>query len=234
MGEHGSRFYRRLAGAAMVAVFLGFARTYFLKAVSGAPPVSPALHVHAAVFCAWLLLFLAQAVLIPAGRRNLHRRLGVAGAALGVLLVAVGFLVATESAHRGFRGVFLPAAPGTAGARAFAVNAFTDLSLFTVFAGASLVWRSRPEAHKRLMTLATINLLAAALTRLPLGPARVPVALGAFVAFAVAPAVHDRLTSGRVHPVALWGGAVTVASVPLRIAVGRTDLWQRFVAWLVQ
>jgi hypothetical protein len=36
-----------------------------------------------------------------------------------------------------------------------------------------------------------------------------------------------------MHPVSLWGGILVFVSVPLRYALGQTDAWRRFAAWLI-
>lgn len=43
-----------------------------------------------------------------------------------------------------------------------------DLALFTVFVVLAVVWRRDTQSHKRLMLLATIGLLDAAIVRSPL------------------------------------------------------------------
>src|SRR6202165_1385407 len=99
------RFYTGMAVAAIATVFAGFARTYFLKVYTGTPSQPLAVHVHAVVFTAWLLLFLTQTTLIANGRTAVHRKLGAVMAAWAVLMVVVGYLVAISSARRGFRGI---------------------------------------------------------------------------------------------------------------------------------
>jgi len=37
--------------------------------------------------------------------------------------------------------------------------------------------------------------------------------------------------AGRVHAVTLWGGALVVASFPLRLAVSGTTFWREFATW---
>ncbi|HEX5475859.1 MAG TPA: hypothetical protein VFX12_14460 [Vicinamibacterales bacterium] len=75
----GRFFYRGIAIAAILTVFAGFARTYFLKAWTGAPALPLLIHVHGLVFSLWLLLFLGQTILVARRRMGWHRRLGVVG-----------------------------------------------------------------------------------------------------------------------------------------------------------
>src|SRR5215207_9549026 len=83
-------FYTGMAAAFVITVFAGFARTYYLRPYFGTPALTPLLHLHGIVFTSWLALLLTQTVLVAANRTGIHRRLGVAGAALAVLMVLVG------------------------------------------------------------------------------------------------------------------------------------------------
>ena len=72
-------FFSGMAVLVLVTVFLGFARTYYLAGVFKADPLPPLLHVHGAVFSAWIVLLIVQVSLVAADRVDLHRRLGLMG-----------------------------------------------------------------------------------------------------------------------------------------------------------
>src|ERR1044071_9246719 len=79
-------FYTGMAVAILITVFAGFARTYFLRPYFEPQPLLPLLHLHGVVFTAWVVLFITQTALVAARRTDIHRRLGVAGAALSALM----------------------------------------------------------------------------------------------------------------------------------------------------
>jgi hypothetical protein len=113
----------------------------------------------------------------------------------------------------------------------------TTMLLFGVFAGAGLACRRRPEAHKRYMALATIATLPAATGRAMgwlFGGAGPALFFGAIGFFVLAIVIYDRRRCGRVHPVTLWGGLALMLSFPARLALGKTDLWLGFAAWLIR
>ena len=97
-------FYSVMAAAVILTVFCGFARTYYLTAWTGAPSLSPLVHVHGVVFTGWTLLFLAQTLLVAGGRTDLHRRLGTVGGGLAAAMIVLGYLTAVAGARRGFDG----------------------------------------------------------------------------------------------------------------------------------
>jgi hypothetical protein len=41
------------------------------------------------------------------------------------------------------------------------------------------------------------------------------------------------LTKHRIHAATIWGGAFLLLSQIGRIAIGGTDAWQTFAAWLI-
>jgi hypothetical protein len=101
--------------------------------------------------------------------------------------------------------------------------------LFTTFVTGAIVWRRDRETHKRLMLLAYISIIVAAVARLPgllpLGPLAF-FGLGySLVAIAVA---YDFASRRRVHKVYIWGGALMIVSVPLRLMISSTSAWRAF------
>jgi len=51
------RFFTAMAAVCATVVFVGFAPTYYLRSFSDRPPLSPLVHLHAAVSTGWILLF---------------------------------------------------------------------------------------------------------------------------------------------------------------------------------
>jgi hypothetical protein len=98
-------FYMGMAIAAVATIFVGFARTFFLRGYmvlpDGQSDLSPLLVTHGIVATIWILLFATQTSLVALHRVSLHRRLGLVGGAVAVLMVVVGVLTAIDSLRRG-------------------------------------------------------------------------------------------------------------------------------------
>jgi hypothetical protein len=224
-------FYVGIAVAAAVIVFVGFSRTYFLKAHFGTPPLSRLLHLHGLVFTSWIVLLLTQVSLVAARRTDLHRRLGVLGVLLAPLMVAIGLTAAIDAARRG------SAPPGGPPPLVFLAIPFGDMAVFAILVAAGFYFRRRPDAHKRLMLVATIGLLTAAIARLPFafilgtGP---PAFFGLTDLVLAVCILYDYRARRRVHPAYLWGGLLLVASQPLRLVVAGTNAWLAFAGWLTR
>ncbi len=228
-------FYGSIAVAMAGMAVAGFAPTYYLRLFSGGPtatisggPFTTFVHLHGALFTAWIVLFIVQTVLISARRVAVHRRLGIAGAVLAAVMVVVAIATAIAMAKRG------GTAPGVPPLSFLAVPVF-DMVMFAGFITAALFVRRKKEAHKRLMLLAYISIMAAPAARLPgvlpLGPLAF---YGIALVFLVAGVVYDLVARGRVHPAYVWGGALLVASVPLRLALSGTQTWLSFAQFLVR
>ncbi|HEX5387708.1 MAG TPA: hypothetical protein VFW66_13475 [Gemmatimonadales bacterium] len=220
------RFFTGMALLVAVAVFVGFAPTFYLTRVFGPHPAVPLVHLHGAVMTVWILLFVTQTSLVAAHRTDLHRRLGIAGAALVPVIVIIGYFTAIEGARRGVPVGVSPVA--------FLSVTLGTLAAFTVMAILGLANRRRSEVHKRLMLLATIALIAPALARFRFIGGGGPVtAIGGTVAFVLACMVYDGWTHRRVHPAFLWGGLFVVLALPARLALGKTEAWQSLARWII-
>lgn len=234
-GAYDRLFYSGASIALALLVFGGFAPTYYLRLPGGSAgatvsggPLTPLVHLHAALFTGWVLLFIAQTALVASRRVAVHRRLGVAGAVLAAAMIAAGTAMAIATAKRG-------GAPAGIDPLAFLVIPIFDMVLFAGFITAALVQRRNREAHKRLMLLAYISIIVAAVARLPgllpLGPL---VFFGLGYGLVVLAAIYDLASRRRVHAVYLWGGALMLVSVPLRLALSGTGAWQRFAEFITR
>ena len=225
-------FHLGITAALLAAVFIGFApsfflRPWFLPEIAATTPPETLFYVHGGFFAAWFGLLVLQAFLVSSGRIGVHRKVGWTGGALACAMVALGSYGAIVAARRGFVGID---APGPA----FLAIPLVDMVLFSLFVGLAIAKRGQPQAHKRLMLLASISLLAAAIVRWPFELAKSPPAFfGLTDLFIVAMVVWDLATQRRVHRVTLWGGLLLIASQPFRLWLSGTQGWLRFAGWLV-
>lgn len=223
-------FYVGMAVAILVTVFAGFSRSYFLKAHFGTPELSLLLHVHGLVFTSWILLFLGQTTLVAARRTDIHRRLGVFGGVLAVLVVVTGMATAIIRVKQG------ATVPGVPPLSFLAIPLF-DMVVFAILVGAAFYCRHRADVHKRLMTLATIALLPAPIARLPLEMVReggLPVIFGLADLFLVTCLIYDLIVWRKIHRATAWGGLVILASQPLRLMLSGTAAWIAFAGWITR
>src|SRR5882757_5867315 len=232
-------FYFYMALACTAVAFLGFAPTYWLPMMSRSFSASPVIHFHGLLFFAWSLYFVFQTWLAATGKITRHRTIGMIGVSLATAMTIFGFLVAVNAMKRS------AAAGLTNEGIAFAIVPLSGILFFAVVFILAIANVRRPEIHKRLMLLAGISLLDAAVARWfltflappgPLGPPPVPVtiapALVAYLLLVVA-IIFDWRTWGRPHPAYLYGGAALIAVKLLNWPISATPLWHSFAAGIL-
>ena len=168
-----------------------------------APPGLPVLlQLHAAVFVAWVLLFIAQPALIARRAVALHRKIGWAGAGLAGAMVVMGGAAILFALRN-------DTVPGFYPKPFFLMRGLLGLVVFAGLFSAAIVQRRRKEWHKRLMLCAAITIVVPGLERglpLPLLGAAWPyVADGIIDAIALVGPTIDLIMRRRIHPAYLWG-----------------------------
>lgn len=207
-----TRLYWYAALAVAVLVFVGFARSYYLRVLVSARHLTPLAHLHGLLMTAWIVLFAAQVRLISKHRLAVHRRLGVAGSALAVAIVIVGSLTVAAAIHRRFPGVSFERF-----ATIFAEFDGLSLWMFGLLVLAAILRRARGDTHKRLMLCATVALLPPAVGRiaeyvLPGSDWDLVIAAVTTSAVALGCALADTLRLKRLHPAMAWGTASVLAA----------------------
>lgn len=218
-------FFGGAAIALLLVTLIGFAPTYYFSYFTTAPALGPLLHVHGVVFSAWMLFYVGQTWLIGAGNVRLHRRAGMAGAGLAVLVFVLGVVTAIIIARSNLHAAVRHGPPVI-----FPLGAITA---FAVLCTAGIALRQRSMHHKRLMLLATVALVTtplARITRMTTGAVTPPVG-GILLSdlFLIALIAFDLRQRGRVHPATLAGGGFLIASQLFRIGFGQTALWRSFL-----
>jgi hypothetical protein len=164
------------------------------------------------VFVGWVLLLVAQAALVTAGRVRLHRQIGSAGMVYGAFVFLVGVLVSIGAPALRVRAGEFPLEVGGM----VAIYSLVDLFLFGAFLSLAFAYRSRPEVHKQWVVTATAALGGAAIGRVL--DTDSPEYLLTWLAPVLALIVIDLTTRRRVRAVPVVGGAlITVAFFKMQL-----------------
>jgi hypothetical protein len=189
-------------------------------------PFPPLLHVHAVLMGSFLLLLLAQSVMMATGRCELHKQVGIAAFVLVPALVAVGTFLAPMM----YRSVWDAAHHGPPAVQAAMMHVVPQLEnilllqlhagiLFAVFMTMALWVRTANSGfHKRMIFLATAVPLAASIDRmnwLPNTYPGSPMSTDGYILLVLAPLfVWDVIRNRRVHQAYLvWAAIYLPASL---------------------
>jgi len=181
------------------------------------PPFPAVLHMHAVAMGSFLLLLLAQTVMVATGRGELHKKVGIAAFVLVPVLVLVGIVLAPTMYYQTWNA--LQTAPPSARAELQQVlYARENILLLQLSAGVlfaifvTIALRARvvnSGMHKRMMFLATAVPLAASIDRMWWLPSSLPVnpwATDLWILVAVSPMfIWDVVRNRKVHEAyAIW------------------------------
>ncbi len=219
-------FFTTMSVVMLATVFAGFAPTYFLAGMTRAHLASPILHVHGAAFTAWVVLLVVQSVLVASHRIKIHQWLGFGTFALGVFMVVLGVLAATDSMVR-----HIP--ENRIATEEFYIVSLSEMLIFAVLLVSAYRARRRPAEHKRLIYVATATLMGAAIFRLPMSwvHARIHVVDLMVYLFLAILMAYDYWSTRRVNKATLWSSLFLILIEETRMPFATTGAWHTFAAW---
>lgn len=241
--------YVFMAASFIVYTLVGFIPDSLAKmAAVGAgerPPFPLAMHAHAVLMGAFLLLLLAQSVLAATGRLQYHRTLGMAAFVLGPALVIAGLILVPTMYHQVWAAA--QSAPPDIrpmieqGLREFDNIMLVQLRvgvLFPVFLGIALAARrSDPGLHKRMMFLAVVIALPAAFDRMTWLPTSLPdsaLTVELYPVLAIAPMfLWDLVRTRTVHKAYVIWALVSLPAAMLVHSLWDSDWWHAAARQLV-
>lgn len=225
-------FYFVMSLLIAAVVVYAFSHTVGRRLIHAVPRRPVLLWVHGIVFSAWVAFYILQSALVRLREVKLHRTLGWVGAALGAAVILVGFRVPVVMAQ--FAISYLDRKPDAA--RAFLAIPFLDMVTFTICFVLAVLWRTKPELHRRLMLIATCALTAAAFGRINMIRSIPPLGFYFGVdALILLGAVRDLVVNRRIHAVYLTALPLLVPmqAAAFYIAGHQSEFWLRFMRTVI-
>ena len=240
LAELADRWIYVVVGTLFLAtVLVGFIPTSIEKldavAAGARPPLPGFMHFHAVMMGSWIMLLLAQSALVAQGNRAVHMRLGIVSVFLipAVVISMVGVAGANFTQLAAVAPDLMP--EDLLGRRRVGVSntmlaQIRMVLLFPVLAfWAVLVRKEDSETHKRLMFVATLPLLSAAIDRidwlrtfLPGQPLFMDVTQLAWLSPLL---IYDVWRRGRLHKAYVIGIAVNLPFIVFTHIAWGTDWW---------
>ena len=153
-------FYFAMSLLAAAIVVWGFSHTINDSLFHPAIPRPFLLWIHGAAFTAWIVFYISQSALIRTHNVKVHRTLGWFGVALASTMVPLGFTIAVIMGSFDKHMLHIPDAD------TFLSVPFGDMLVFGTLVTLAILWRKKPELHRRLLFIATCCLLDAPFGRI--------------------------------------------------------------------
>ena len=231
----GRRIYIVTAALFLVTALVGF-NPNVVAILEGRYSVPPLVYVHGATMMAWLVLLLVQSVLMSTGRARLHRTVGTAAFVLVLAMLVVMIATSIDSYYRHLAA----GRPRILLGNALLGEASLVLQFCVLATWALLARRAAHDTHKRMILMATVPLLSAAVGRMPW----LPFTAGASSQFdsvsalypllLVAPAIlYDAARSRRVHRAYLIGLVIVLAATGVTRELWSSPAWHNLVRSLL-
>ena len=244
----GRRYFLVISLLLLALVFLGFAPTFYLRSLfgriddpTGSTRLPGHLILHGLALTSWYALFCVQAALVSVRKTGVHRKLGVAGAVSALAVITSGVVVLTNAVPRRIPDGVVPHPELLEGFREVVLFQTFSLAVFAGCVGAAIYFRRQPDVHKRLMLIASVLLIPAALsTNRDFGAALQSV-LPSFLAVGYTTdlllitslLVFDLVKHRRLLATSIFGAVLLVLVRPVWMSlVVHSDLGIRWTNWL--
>jgi hypothetical protein len=212
-------FFAVMAIIFPVIAFLGFVPSY-MAMNAGQFKIHWLAHVHGALMLAWLVVYLLQAILAVRGNFIYHKKLGLYSVALGILIwISMGVVSA--------RALIGNPTPIDSFLFDILLVQLYIMQVFAIFFTWGLLARKNAEAHKRLIFLATLVLIQAAIDRIPF-------LQSAFMQYAALDLlllplfIYDWITLKHIHKITWIGLLVYIAAQAIVINSFGSPSWHQF------
>jgi hypothetical protein len=216
-------FYMAIVG--ILAVLIGFARTFIFPLAVGSFRAPAIIHIHGAFAFSWICLFMLQVLLIHMRNYKTHARLGILGliiaTGVSVTMIPAGLFAVQRDLQQGL------------GESAYStiIGVLTSGAIFLALVIAGMLTRRKPQTHKRLMLLATIVVLWPAWFRFRHYFPSVPrpdiwFALVLSDSLIVVAWIRDKIKTGRIHPVLGWVGLCIIVEQTAEVICFDHPVWR--------
>jgi hypothetical protein len=209
-------FFMAFASVTALLVLTGFTRTFFLPLAHGTFSRPWFVYLHGLLFFSWISLLVIQALLALRRQFRWHRRLGWFGASLIPVMTASGVIVAYWATRRDV------AASHSAVALPSFFGQLMDMLLFASLATAAVLARNYPPVRKRLILIATLAVLGAAIGRIPVLGASADY-ITVFMLLCIA--MFDAFAIRQVHRATILGGTGLLVGIFTETPIGNTAAW---------
>lgn len=159
-------FYTGSAFLMLLVMLIGF-QSFYLRGMAYPgreipPPIRTLVFIHGFAMSGWVLLYVAQTLLIAAKRPRIHMALGRFAALFAIGLVVSGLLLSIQSTRIAPPEMVI----WGMSAKQFLTVPLISILLFGAMVGIGIWFRLKPDIHRPMMLFATLSALGAATSRI--------------------------------------------------------------------
>jgi hypothetical protein len=217
--QRGRYFFVIMAAIFPVISLVGFIPSY-VAMNAGEFKIHWSAHVHGALMLGWLIIYILQSWLALKGNFKFHRALGLYAVALGIIIWCS---MGVASAH----ALIGNAVPADSFLFDILLVQLYIMQVFGLFFTWGILVRKNGAAHKRLLFLATLVLMQAAIDRIHLLQAG-PLPFVCLDLFLIPLFIYDKITLKRIHPITWTGLLVYIVAQVTVIATFGSLAWHTF------
>jgi hypothetical protein len=190
-------FYFSMSLVMAGLIVWGFSRTVDANLIHARPQRPLLLWMHGTAFAMWPVFFILQSALVRTRKVSVHRLLGWFGAGLATAMVMLG--LSTSVVMTRFDVTVLH----QKNIESFMAIPFSDMIVFGTCIALTILWRTRPDYHRRLVFIASCVLMDAAIGRFDFwfNHSIFHIGLDLLIALGL---MRDWIVDGRVHKVYLY------------------------------
>lgn len=218
-------FFSAIAILGMIAILVGFLKTFIIPIISGTKTWPIAIYAHAGLVFGWVLIFLIQSLLIQNKKYKTHIFIGRLAAFFAVGAAVSIIPAALYQCDRELKeGLGQTAISSIVGSLASA-------TMFLALVTFGVVYKKNSQAHKRLMLLATILLIWPAWFRWrhyfpSIERPDIWFAVVLSDSLIIVAFIWDWLKNNRIHPALLFGGLFIIAENIMEILLFDSNGWR--------
>jgi small basic protein len=240
--SHSRWFYSVASLSLLVIMFVGFQMFYLQGRAYPGRPLTPHIRtlliIHGCLMTAWILLAVAQPLLVSTRHKRLHMKLGIFGVMLASAIVVAGVKIGVEAAR------VTPPEVQLFGLnpKEFMTVPVLGIILFGLFVLIGVMTRRRPEVHRPVMLIASVSVMGAAFGRIAPLPALYAgtwweVVFGANFMTVILAAILLIAKCLACRSFDRWFAAAFVALTGASVAISlsaKTQAWDQFATFLLQ
>lgn len=213
-------FYLNFNLIILSLVVLGFGLNAMTNP-STLPPTHKIIWIHGLIMFGWYVLIVIQSGLIRKKQTSLHRKIGYSSIPLAIGILISGIVMSKVHYNRPDAFLFST------------INTFILIN-FTILYSLGIVYRTKPDFHKRFMLLASLSAVFPGLGRIILGlQFNQYLSVPLWIMLVLVLGTVDWMTKKKIHPATWIGSSLIFIGIGLTLYLLENAAWKELMDQLM-